>query len=61
MTLLNRDQIDIEEKALRFENEEISDLRTSLILPQSLEEREQFIESKINENLFVFLEYMEGL
>jgi hypothetical protein len=36
-------------------------LRNSLIIPSTFQERETLVEEKINENLFVFLEYMEGL
>ena len=37
--LKDREKLDIEEKAKRFANDEISDLRNSLILPQSYAER----------------------
>jgi hypothetical protein len=35
----SKESHDINEKALRFENEEISELRNSIILPQSLSEK----------------------
>jgi hypothetical protein len=48
------------EKAQRFTNQLIPDLHRALLTPQTEKERAELIQQKIDDNLFLFLDYMEN-
>jgi len=48
------------EKAQRFTNQLIPDLHRALLTPQTENERAELIQQKIDDNLFLFLVYMEN-
>ena len=59
---IRREQLqqNIMEKAQRFTNQLIPDLHRALLTPQTEKERAELIQQKIDDNLFLFLDYMEN-
>ena len=53
-------QLNVMEKALRFSNQLIPDLHRALLIPLTEKETASLIEAKINDNLYLFLEFMEN-
>ncbi len=48
------------ERAQRYTNQLIPDLHRALLTPQTEKERAALIKAKIDDNLFLFLDYMEN-